>query len=140
MDSRSSSPSPMLAVLHAPESPDLPLSSSANKRRRDPSPPPSAALFEDETAKEKTRRVNPYRLAERLGSDLVAELEAFIYPGAKMPSYNERKVVQDKYLVDRRHIYDYLHSRGLRVAKEDRHLNLYRNRMQQGPRTTFKET
>jgi hypothetical protein len=96
----------------------------------------------------KTRRVNPQRLAIRLGPELVAEMEAHIYPGAKMPSFDVRKVFQDKYNVDRRHIYDYFHSRGahafyflavytvfpitalgLRVAKEDRHTNLTRGRL-----------
>ncbi|GLB35763.1 hypothetical protein LshimejAT787_0300510 [Lyophyllum shimeji] len=77
----------------------------------------------------KTRRVNPQRLAARLGADLVAEMEALIYPGAKMPSFEVRRVIQERYAVDRRHIYDYFHSRGLRVAKEDRHVNLTRGRL-----------
>lgn len=60
----------------------------------------------------KTRRVNPQRLALRLGPDLVAEMEALIVPGAKMPTFAVRKDFQDRYCVDRRHIYDYFHSRG----------------------------
>ncbi|KJA28621.1 hypothetical protein HYPSUDRAFT_718095 [Hypholoma sublateritium FD-334 SS-4] len=76
----------------------------------------------------KTRRVNPQRLAVRLGPDLVAEMEALIIPGAKMPTFNVRKDFQERYNVDRRHIYDYFHSRGLRVAKEDKHTNLIRGR------------
>ena len=60
----------------------------------------------------KTRRVNPARLAVRLGADLVAEMEAFIVPGAKMPNFDIRKDLQVRYSVDRRHIYDYFHSRG----------------------------
>ena len=60
----------------------------------------------------KTRRVNPQRLAVRLGPDLVAEMEALIIPGAKMPTFNVRKDFQERYNVDRRHIYDYFHSRG----------------------------
>lgn len=60
----------------------------------------------------KTRRVNPQRLALRLGPDLVAEMEALIIPGAKMPTFAVRKDFQDRYCVDRRHIYDYFHSRG----------------------------
>lgn len=94
----------------------------------------------------KTRRVNPQRLAIRLGPDLVAEMEAHIIPGAKMPTFAVRKDFQERYSVDRRHIYDYFHSRGkalinnsglfwtyflhigLRVAKEDKHTNLIRGR------------
>ncbi|KAF8963923.1 hypothetical protein BDZ97DRAFT_1919453 [Flammula alnicola] len=76
----------------------------------------------------KTRRVNPQRLAIRLGPDLVAEMEALIVPGAKMPNFTVRKDFQERYNVDRRHIYDYFHSRGLRVAKEDKHTNLIRGR------------
>lgn len=60
----------------------------------------------------KTRRVNPQRLAVRLGPELVAEMEAYIVPGAKMPSFTVRKDFQERYAVDRRHIYDYFHSRG----------------------------
>lgn len=65
---------------------------------------------DDET--HKTRRVNPLRLATRLGADLVAEMEALIVPGAKMPNFTVRKDFQERYSVDRRHIYDYFHSRG----------------------------
>lgn len=61
----------------------------------------------------KTRRVNPQRLAVRLGPDLVAEMEALIIPGAKMPNFTVRKDFQERYNVDRRHIYDYFHSRGM---------------------------
>ncbi len=60
----------------------------------------------------KTRRVNPQRLALRLGPELVAEMEAYIIPGAKMPPFSVRKDFQERYCVDRRHIYDYFHSRG----------------------------
>ena len=65
-----------------------------------------------EDGRPKTRRVNPLRLAIRLGPDLVAEMEALIVPGAKMPSFTVRKDFQERYCVDRRHIYDYFHSRG----------------------------
>ncbi|KAF9444603.1 hypothetical protein P691DRAFT_711627, partial [Macrolepiota fuliginosa MF-IS2] len=51
-------------------------------------------------------------------------MEALIVPGAKMPTFAIRKDFQERYCVDRRHIYDYFHSRGLRVAKEDKHTNL----------------
>jgi hypothetical protein len=60
----------------------------------------------------KTRRVNPARLAIRLGPELVSEMEAYIVPGAKMPNFTVRKDFQERYSVDRRHIYDYFHSRG----------------------------
>lgn len=65
-----------------------------------------------EDGRPKTRRVNPLRLAMRLGPDLVAEMEALIVPGAKMPTFSVRKDFQERYCVDRRHIYDYFHSRG----------------------------
>ncbi|KAJ7922829.1 hypothetical protein B0H13DRAFT_2317062 [Mycena leptocephala] len=67
------------------------------------------------------RRIDPDRLAIRLGPELASEMDAFIVPGAKMPSFEQ---LVTKYNVDRRHIYDYFHSRGLRVAKEDKYLNL----------------
>jgi hypothetical protein len=66
----------------------------------------------------KTRRVNPQRLAIRLGPDLVAEMEALIVPGAKMPTFVVRKDFQERYNVDRRHIYDYFHSRGAVILFE----------------------
>ncbi|KAJ3904973.1 hypothetical protein F5879DRAFT_800625 [Lentinula edodes] len=46
-----------------------------------------------------------------------------------MPNFDVRKELQIRYQVDRRHLYDYFHSRGLRVAKEDRHSNLTRSRI-----------
>jgi len=67
----------------------------------------------------KTRRVNPQRLAIRLGPDLVAEMEALIVPGAKMPTFAVRKDFQERYNVDRRHIYDYFHSRGTLLYSSD---------------------
>ncbi|KAJ7508687.1 hypothetical protein B0H11DRAFT_1966262 [Mycena galericulata] len=70
------------------------------------------------------RRIDPDRLAVRLGPELTSEMDAFIVPGAKMPTFQVRQELVKKYGVDRRHIYDYFHSRGLRVAKEDKHLNL----------------
>ncbi|KAG6911376.1 hypothetical protein DXG01_001047 [Tephrocybe rancida] len=102
---------------------------------------------DDEAQSQKTRRVNPQRLAARLGPEIVADMESLIYPGAKMPSFEVRRIIQERYAVDRRHIYDYFHSRGthssrcnlfdclltgmlgLRVAKEDRHTNLTRGRL-----------
>lgn len=52
-------------------------------------------------------------LAIRLGPELVQEMEAYITPGAIMPCFAVRKELQERYAVDRRHIYDYFHSRGL---------------------------
>ncbi|KAI6136280.1 hypothetical protein F5141DRAFT_995389, partial [Pisolithus sp. B1] len=36
------------------------------------------------------------------------------------PQFAIRKELQERYNVDRRPIYDYFHSRGLRVAKEEK--------------------
>jgi hypothetical protein len=70
------------------------------------------------------RRVNPESLALRLGPDLVRDLEALIHPGnIEMPSFAVRKELQERYNIDRRHVYDYFHSRGLRVIKEDKNGN-----------------
>ncbi|KAG5639555.1 hypothetical protein H0H81_012226 [Sphagnurus paluster] len=51
----------------------------------------------DDDDSQKTRRVNPLRLAARLGADIVAEMEAFIYPGAKMPTFEVRRDIQERY-------------------------------------------
>jgi hypothetical protein len=75
-----------------------------------------SSLPTGEELRQKTRRVNPQRLALRLGPDLVAEMEALIVPGAKMPTFAVRKDFQDRYCVDRRHIYDYFHSRGALIV------------------------
>lgn len=70
------------------------------------------------------RRVNPDSLAKRLGSELVGELDALILPGNRdMPSFAVRKELQERYNIDRRHLYDYFHSKGLRVVKEDKNGN-----------------
>lgn len=75
-----------------------------------PPPPPS-----------NKRRVNPDSLALRLGPEIVAELESFVQPGViEMPSFAIRQEIQMRYNVDRRHIYDWFHSKGLRVTKEDK--------------------
>nr|GAT59809.1 predicted protein [Mycena chlorophos] len=104
-------------------------SSPASKKRKRASSLAQAASYPtalDANGKLKPRRIDPDRLATRLGADLTADLDKFLFPGAKMPSFAVRQELVKKYSVDRRHIYDYLHSRGLRVAKEDRHLNLSR--------------
>ncbi|KAI0334459.1 hypothetical protein GY45DRAFT_1242809 [Cubamyces sp. BRFM 1775] len=37
-----------------------------------------------------------------------------------MPSFAIRQQIQQRHKVDRRHIYDWFHSKGLRVTKEDK--------------------
>ncbi|KAE9392735.1 hypothetical protein BT96DRAFT_263941 [Gymnopus androsaceus JB14] len=103
--------------------------SSGNRKRRaeDDDFDASKSQIYDEHGK--TRRINPFKLATRLHPDLVKEMEAYIKPGAIMPNFEIRKELQIRYQVDRRHLYDYFHSRGLRVGKEDRHSNLTRSRM-----------
>lgn len=65
------------------------------------------------------RRVNPESLALRLGSVLVRDLDALVPPGSKViPPFSLRKVIQEKHNIDRRHVYDYYHSKGLRMVKE----------------------
>lgn len=76
----------------------------------------------------KSRRVDPERLACRLDPNLVQDMEVLIAQGSRMPPFEIRKELQERYKVDRRHIYDYFHSRGMRVAKEDKHRNLSRRR------------
>ncbi|KAJ7103134.1 hypothetical protein B0H15DRAFT_811091 [Mycena belliarum] len=110
------------------------------KRKRQPSECDEAQpMAGTNDGRMKPRRIDPDRLAIRLGPELVGEMDAHIVPGAKMPSFQIRQAFVAKYNVDRRHIYDYFHSRGmrrilartnlsahlgLRVAKEDKHLNL----------------
>lgn len=65
------------------------------------------------------RRVNPEALALRLGPELVKELDALITPGMiEMPPFSARRQIQERFKVDRRHIYDYYHAKGLRVLKD----------------------
>ena len=65
------------------------------------------------------RRVNPESLAARLGPELVAEMEKHIIPGnIEMPPFSVRRDIQVKFGIDRRHIYDFFHSRGLRCLNE----------------------
>ncbi|KAH9858284.1 hypothetical protein C2E23DRAFT_174740 [Lenzites betulinus] len=67
------------------------------------------------------RRVNPESLAVRLGPELVKELESHVQNGVvEMPSFAVRQQIQKRHKVDRRHIYDWFHSKGLRVTKEDK--------------------
>ena len=66
------------------------------------------------------KRVNIDSLASRLGPEVVGELEALVVPGSKeMPSFTARQAIQKRYNVNRRHIYDWYHTKGLRVTRED---------------------
>ncbi|KAJ7269315.1 hypothetical protein B0H12DRAFT_32562 [Mycena haematopus] len=114
-------------MFNRSDSPSTPLSltspKTSKKRRRESLD--CTELSARESGKPKVpRRIDPDRLAIRLGPELVSEMDAYIVPGAKMPSFEIRQSFVTRYAVDRRHIYDYFHSRGLRVAKEDKHLNL----------------
>ncbi len=72
------------------------------------------------------RRVNPESLAARLGPELVAEMEKHIIPGSiEMPPFSVRRDIQIKFGIDRRHIYDFFHSRGLRCLNEKTMRNSY---------------
>ncbi|KZT08608.1 uncharacterized protein LAESUDRAFT_723489 [Laetiporus sulphureus 93-53] len=65
------------------------------------------------------KRVNPDSLAARLGPELVKELEALLEPGmTEMPPFSVRQAIQKRYNIDRRHVYDWFHSKGLRVTKD----------------------
>lgn len=86
--------------------------SQSRKRNRESSEEQINLCDLSDEGRPKTRRVNPQKLAIRLGPELVAEMEALIIPGAKMPNFTIRKDIQERYNVDRRHIYDYFHSRG----------------------------
>ncbi|PCH34110.1 hypothetical protein WOLCODRAFT_160606 [Wolfiporia cocos MD-104 SS10] len=67
------------------------------------------------------KRANAESLAARLGPELVRELEALLKPGmTEMPPFAVRQAIQKRYNINRRHIYDWFHSRGLRVTKEER--------------------
>lgn len=71
------------------------------------------------------RRVNPESLAVRLGPQLIKELEALLEPGmSEMPPFAVRQEIQQRYNINRRHIYDWFHSKGLRVTKEEKRVSL----------------
>jgi hypothetical protein len=81
----------------------------------DPLPPPPRL----DLGPPQRRRVNPESLAARLGPELVAEMEKHIIPGSiEMPPFSIRRDIQIKFGIDRRHIYDFFHSRGLRCLNE----------------------
>ncbi|KAH8997448.1 hypothetical protein EDB92DRAFT_1429142 [Lactarius akahatsu] len=95
----------------------------------DPPPPPRLELGPPQR-----RRVNPESLAARLGPELVAEMEKHIIPGSiEMPPFSVRRDIQVKFGIDRRHIYDFFHSRGLRCLNE----RAVRNNCFEGPQTKF---
>lgn len=65
--------------------------------------------------------MNPDSLAYRLGPELIKELEALLKPGTtEMPSFAVRQEIQKRYSIDRRHIYDWFHNKGLRVSGSDK--------------------
>lgn len=67
------------------------------------------------------RRMNPDSLAGRLGPDLVKELESLLKPGmTEMPSFTVRQEIQQRYNIDRRHVYDWFHNKGLRVTTSEK--------------------
>lgn len=67
------------------------------------------------------RRMNPDSLAGRLGSDLIKELERLLKPGmTEMPSFAQRQAIQKRFNIDRRHIYDWFHNKGLRVMSSEK--------------------
>ncbi|KAJ7361307.1 hypothetical protein DFH08DRAFT_843725 [Mycena albidolilacea] len=107
MSNRSSTESPSLSF-----SPSLDSTESSKKRRRAPSDCTELPATRDGKPKV-PRRIDPDRLAIRLGPELTSEMDAYIVPGAKMPSFEIRQGFVTKYNVDRRHIYDYFHSRGV---------------------------
>lgn len=66
------------------------------------------------------RRVNPDSLAVRLGPELIKELESLLVPGStEMPPFAARQEIQKRYNIDRRHIYDWYHTKGLRVSSRE---------------------
>ena len=79
-------------------------------------------------------RVNPESLATRLGPQLVSELEALLQPDAtEMPPFHIRQAIQKRYNIDRRHIYDWFRSKGLRVTKDERRHATEENSAAEGP-------
>lgn len=88
--------------------------------------PPNPPQHHLELGPPQRRRVNPESLAARLGPELVAEMEKHIIPGSiEMPPFSVRRDIQVKFGIDRRHIYDFFHSRGLRCLNEKTMRNSY---------------
>jgi hypothetical protein len=91
-----------------------------------PPTPPNPPQHHLELGPPQRRRVNPESLAARLGPELVAEMEKHIIPGSiEMPPFSVRRDIQIKFGIDRRHIYDFFHSRGLRCLNEKTMRNSY---------------
>ena len=80
---------------------------------------PSCYRFSEDTSE--IRRVNPENLVFRLVPDLLPDIEALILPGnVEIPSFAVQLELQKRYNVDRCHIYNYFHSRGLRSSEKVR--------------------
>jgi hypothetical protein len=91
-----------------------------------PESPNASQHYRFEQGPPQRRRVNPESLAARLGPELVAEMEKYIIPGRiEMPPFSIRRDIQIKFGIDRRHIYDFFHSRGLRCLNEKAMRNNY---------------
>ncbi|KAI0962324.1 hypothetical protein AcV7_001193 [Taiwanofungus camphoratus] len=90
------------------------------RTRRSPSSPSTPTMIPGHR-----RRVNPESLAVRLGPQLIKELEALLEPGmSEMPPFAVRQEIQQRYNINRRHIYDWFHSKGLRVTREEKRVSL----------------
>lgn len=69
---------------------------------------------------QRSRRVNPDVLVNRLPPGLVVEMDKLIKSDPhSMPSYSVRKELQERYDVDRRPIYEYFHAQGCRVIRKN---------------------
>ncbi|KAJ6523597.1 hypothetical protein B0H19DRAFT_650529 [Mycena capillaripes] len=79
MFNRSGSPSNSLSFP--------PSLNSIKKRKRHPSECDERPAASISDGKRVPRRIDPDRLAIRLGPELVGEMDAYIVPGAKMPSF-----------------------------------------------------
>ena len=85
------------------------------------SAPPASTPDSPPVPRQERRRVNPEALALKLGPEVIADLQACITPGmTEMPSFEIRKRIQQRYNIDRRHIYDWFHNKGLRVTTSER--------------------
>ena len=97
--------------------------SPAGPRRGRKSLPIGASLSSSKSSDSAAirRRMNPESLAGRLGPELVKELEGLLKTGiTEMPSFAVRQEIQQRYNIDRRHIYDWFHNKGLRVTTSER--------------------
>jgi hypothetical protein len=100
---------------------DSDLSSTGQRRRSDAHSGGYPGCRDVDRPRPERRRVNPETLAQKLGPEVVADLQACILPGmTEMPSFEIRKRIQQRHNIDRRHIYDWFHAMGLRVVKEEK--------------------